>query len=426
MQFCRPSAPLLAVSLLISLTLIPLTRAWATPEERLLHVFSNKDSKGGGRPTASLLMDAAGNLYGTTWEGGDTQCSYFGCGVVFELSPGSNGKWTEKILRQFHGADGAYPSANLISDAGGNLYGTTAYGGKDECSNSGGGQPTCGLVFELSRGSNGTWTEIVLHKFHGKDGAFPFGTLAFDAAGNLYGTTRDGGGGLCNCGVVFELSPTSRDHWTETVLHRFGYNTDGSCPYSGLVFGQSGSLYGTASQGGAYGGGVVFELAAGSKGKWTEKILYQFNPNHGEGEYGPYSTLVVDGAGSLYGTTTFGGSVFRLTPGSHGKWTETDIFSVGGNPQGALIFDSQGNLYGTTQQGGNGKCANGCGTVFELIPHPKSWSRNILYEFNVTEGDGSFPQAGVIFDGAGNLYGTTWLGGPRGDGSYGTVFEITP
>ncbi len=426
MKHRKPFALLFAALFLVSLTLVPLTDAWAAPKERLLHVFNGKD---GAYPEASLLIDAAGNLYGTTWAGGDTKCSYYGCGVVFELSPHGNGKWTEKVLHQFHGPDGAYPEANLIFDAAGNLYGTTSYGGENECSNYGGGQPTCGIAFELFRGSDGTWTETVLHRFHGTDGAFPLGSLIFDTARNLYGTTVGGGNRRCSgsCGIIFELSPTS-GHWVERVLHRFDY-TDGAWPSAGLVFGPSHVLYGTASSGGEN-GGLVLELKLGSKGNWIEKVLYEFNPNNGEGEYGPYCTLVLDGAGSLYGTTTISGSAFKLTRGSNGTWTKTGISNLDGGlyPQGALVFDSHGNLYGTTQQGGQGLCAeSGCGLVFELVPHANgSWSTTVLHEFNDGNGDGIEPDAGVILDGAGNLYGTTSGGGPLGQAGYGTVFKITP
>jgi uncharacterized repeat protein (TIGR03803 family) len=427
MQSCRPSAPLLSALILVSLTLILVTGAWAAPKEHILHVFNSKD---GAYPEAGLVMDAAGNLYGTTWAGGDTNCSYYGCGVVFELSPASNGKWIEKILHQFHGPDGAYPDANLIFDAAGNLYGTTSYGGENECASYGGGQPTCGVVFELSRGSDSLWTETVLHRFHGKDGAFPFASLSFDAAGKLFGTTRNGGNPGCgaSCGVVFELSRSSGGDWVERVLHRFDY-TDGAWPWAGLVFGASNTLYGTASSGGEV-GGVIFELKAGSNGRWTENVLYEFNPNHGLGEYGPYCSLTLDAAGNLYGTTMFSGSAFQLTRDSNGKWTETEISDLAGGlyPQGALAFDPHGNLYGTTEQGGKGLCAeSGCGIVFKLIPHANgSWSTEVLHEFNDGNGDGIEPDAGVIFDGAGNLYGTTSGGGPLGQAGYGVVFEITP
>ncbi len=208
-------------------------------------------------------------------------------------------------------ADGWIPSAGLIFDAAGNLYGTTGLGGTDGV----------GTVFELTRAGGG-WTEQVLYNF-GTDGAYPGGGLTFDSAGNLYGTT--GEGGIHILGTVFELTPTVGGGWTETVLHNFGSGTDGAYPGAGVTFDAAGNLYGTTQYGGTYnscsgGCGTVFELTPTAGGGWTEQVLLNFN---GTGGANPYAGLIFDGAGNLYGTTQFTydncsgfycGTVFELMP----------------------------------------------------------------------------------------------------------------
>ena len=210
----------------------------------------------------------------------------------------------------FNGTDGADPAAGLIFDAAGNLYGTT-YGG---------GTYDWGTVFELTPAAGGGWTEKVLYSFlGGADGFFPAADLIFDAAGNLYGTT--GYGGAYDNGTVFELTPTGGGDWTEKLLHSFSYNLngmDGTYPQAGLIFDAAGNLYGTTVGGGNYGGGTVFELTPTAGGNWTETVLHNFNRNGTDGA-DPYAGLIFDGAGNLYGTTSFGdvygdGTVFQLTP----------------------------------------------------------------------------------------------------------------
>jgi uncharacterized repeat protein (TIGR03803 family) len=337
-------------------------------------------------PQAGLIFDSLGNLYGTTTSGG---VSSFG--TVFELSPpsGGSGPWTESVLYNFTGgSDGRVPNAGLIFDVNGNLYGAATQGGNNaDCAEDG-----CGVVFELSPPSGGTgpWTETPLYTFTGgTDGGFPAngaaGSLIFDAHGNLYGTTGiggnlsacpGGGGNLPGCGVTFELSPPSGGGgpWTESVLYSFTGGNDGSEPYFGLIFDSSGNLYGTTSRGGAKSAGVAFELSppSGGSGPWSETTLYGFT----------------------------GGS-------------------DGGYPEAGLILDSQGNLYGTTDSGGTGTA----GVAFELSP-PSSggspWNETVLHPF--TDGsDGGYPQAGLVFDSLGNLYGTAFDGGTYGAG---VVFEL--
>ena len=217
-----------------------------TWQETTLESFTLKD---GAYPAGNAVFDAAGNLYGATELGGD-----FNAGTVFELSPSPGGTWTYTVLYSFTGkADGYDPSSSVIFDAAGNLYGTTIEGGAFGD----------GTVFELSPNPDGTWTETVLYSFQGGlDGSFPSSsTLTFDKAGNLYGEAFGGGNDRCpgGCGVVFELSPTGGGSWTESVPGWFN-GTDGWSPWQSLVFDADGNLYGTTQDGGAYGDGVVFEL----------------------------------------------------------------------------------------------------------------------------------------------------------------------
>jgi uncharacterized repeat protein (TIGR03803 family) len=222
--------------------------------EKVLHSF-NLNGTDGYDPIAGLIFDAAGNLYGTTLEGGAHDS-----GTVFELTIKSGGDWTEKILYNFNGSnEGLEPLAGLIFDAAGNLYGTT----------NAGGAYGFGTVFELTPKAGGGWTEKVLHSFNdsGKDGFYPWTGLIFDAARNLYGTTAFGGSGSCNdngiagCGTVFELTPKAGGSWTEKILHSFDNNgKDGNYPAATLIFGSAGSVYGTTEGGGAYGFGTVFKI----------------------------------------------------------------------------------------------------------------------------------------------------------------------
>ncbi|MGB8888000.1 MAG: choice-of-anchor tandem repeat GloVer-containing protein [Candidatus Korobacteraceae bacterium] len=393
---------------IFSVTLLA-TSTWAADRETVLHSFGN-GTDGADPYGASLIFDAAGNLYGTTRDGG-----IHGEGTVFKLSPKEGGGWTETVLHSFeNGTDGADPLAGLIFDAAGNLYGTTWLGGLHGF----------GTVFELSP-HGGSWTETVLHSFgSGTDGTQPLVSLIFDAAGNLYGTTYEGG--IHGAGTVFELSPGQGGGWTEKVLHSFGSGTDGAYPLYGVsLTGSAGNLYGTTYEGGIHGLGTVFELSPSGGGNWTEKVLHSF----GSGADGasPYAELIFDTSGNLYGTTFAGGihssgTVFELSP-SGGDWTEKVLHSFGNGTDGtepfASLIDAAGNIYGTTIGGG----LHGAGTAFELSPRDDgSWTETELHSFS-DGSDGGYPYAGLIFDRAGNLYGTTWQGGIHGAG---TAFEITP
>ena len=389
--------------------------------ETVLHNFNPATTDGSG-PQASLIRDAAGNLYGTTTSGG----IHF-WGTAFELSPRQGGGWAEKVLHSFNdnGTDGFQPQAGLVLDGAGNLYGTTYQGGiHNNCFGSG-----CGTLFELSPNGSGGWTETVLHNFgNGTDGAGPYASLIFDGAGNLYGTTSDGG--IHTFGAVFELSPRQGGGWTETVLHSFNINgLDAAFPESQLILDAAGNLYGTAAGGGTGSVGTVFELSPQQGGGWTETVLYSFNFDGTDGAGPAYASLVSDAAGNLYGTTSGGGTydtgmAFELTPNGGGGWTEKVLYNFGKNtdaalPYAGLIFDNAGNLYGTTVVGG----IHDWGAVFELTPTGGGWTEKVLHSFNFNGSDGAEPFGGLVFDAFGNLYGTSLIGGIHGEG---TVFELSP
>ena len=410
------------VAVVTTLTLT--TGASAATKYKILYSFSISGDAG-QEPTAGVVLDSAGNLYGTT--------SYY-YGAVFELTPGSGGKWTEATLYDFKGGSDAFaPYAGLIFDQSGNLYGTTIIGGGTGCYGVG-----CGTVFELSPASDGGWTETVLYSFTGGgDGSRPQAGLLLDSAGNLYGTSTQGGNLTCGsgsgCGVVFKLTPKS-DSWRETVLYRFKGGIDGADPYTGVLLGKEGNLYGTTAIGGGKGCGgtgcgTVFELTP-TAGGWKERILYRFKGGtDGAGPVG--AGLIQDAKNNFYGTTGGGenssdwGSVFKLTHLTSG-WKETVLHHFTGSPDAGLpegvILGKTGNLYGAAYFGGrNTGCFGGCGAVFELSESSGMWKETILHNFG--NEDGRYPASGLSVDTKGNFYGTTMWGGSDG---YGTVFQITP
>jgi len=309
---------------------------------------------------------------------------------------------TERVIYSFGSyPDGEAPLAGLAQDAKGSFYGTTGYGGANGD----------GTVFKVTPGGK----EKVLFSFtRVPDGATPLAGLTIDANGNFYGTTSLGGENN-GCGTVFKITPGGK----HKVLYTFACGTDGISPVAGVTLDAQGNLYGTTQQGGANGDGTVFKLTAGGKEKW----LYSFTGGM-DGRM-PMSGLIQDAKGNLYGTTEQGGAglwgtVFKVTPG--GKLTALYSFTNnadGGEPTAGLVRDAKGNLYGTTSTGGNGNCAFGCGTVFEVTP---AGAESVIYSF--TGGaDGALPTHGLVRDANGNLYGTTYGGGASG---WGTVFKVTP
>jgi hypothetical protein len=314
----------------------------------------------------------------------------------------------DQVLHVFQGGsnDGILPVGGVVFDANGNLYGATTYGGNGGTLCIGG---SCGTVYQLVRPakSGDAWTENILYNFTGvgvhQDGELPNGGLVTDAAANLYGVTAYGGtggcillGGLAGCGTVFELTPPSHPggSWTKTTIYSFQGGADGYLPNGNLTFDKAGNLYGATTYGGGFGScnpgfyqycGTIFELSPPSKpgGVWTEKVVYSFKSG-------------TDGA----------------------------------NPHGNLVFDKQGALYGTTWVGGNQICQPaggvGCGTVFKLQPvvtrPAEAWIESVLYRF-IGELDGGGPNAGLVIDEKGRLYGTTPGGGYD---EAGTVFALSP
>jgi uncharacterized repeat protein (TIGR03803 family) len=407
-QHCLPNSVHKTLRLMVTVFALGLLASTAAAERfKVLYRFTGKDD--GANPQASLIRDAQGNLYGTTYQGGA-----FGFGVVFKLEPDG----TEIPLHSFDGVDGLSPDGSLVRDADGNLYGTTIYGGTPE---GGACVHGCGTVFKVE--ANGKTTKM--YAFTGQsDGSEPSGNLVLDAEGNLYGTTESGGDlsydcSYVGCGVVFKVDKTGK----ETVLHTFNSLTeDGANPFGGVIRDEAGNLYGTTAYGGTNGAGTIFKLDGAGK----ETVLHNFIY---EQEESPEGTLTRDDEGNLYGTTVGGhdyGTLFELDKNGH----ETDLYifnyqSVGLRPFAGVVRDAFGNLYGTTALGGNSRrCA--CGVVFKV---DRNGEGTVLYNFTGEESvPDQFTPAGVILDKAGNLYGTSPYGGSsyRCDYACGFVYEITP
>jgi uncharacterized repeat protein (TIGR03803 family) len=448
--------PAIGIFVWLGIVLATVSTASAGRKEKVLYSFQGGND--GAVPAGGMVFDKQGNLYGATSDGG-SGCTAGSCGTVFQLVPPANksGAWSENILHNFQGQDGSIPEGGVILDAAGNVYGTTGYGGSGPCTLFG-SSVGCGVVYEMvpPKKKNGVWTEKVLYSFLGdQDGQFPIGDLTFDAAGNLYGATQFGGGfGSCDspfyqhCGTIFKLSPpkTKGGKWTEKVLYGFKSGKDGANPNGGLIFDSKGAIYGTTYAGGDQicsvagfvGCGTFYQLVPPVKkgGSWTEQVFHRFAvgfPNNGAG---PNGSLVFDTEGRIYGTAVAGGSgrsdgvVFRLAR-SGGRWTERVLHSLQGQdgqvPRSGLTFDSLGNLYGTA----SGGASTGGGSVFKLSPPGSGggkWRFAVLHVFTGAP-DGSYPAARLTFDKFGNLYSTTQESGTgQNCGSYGcgTVFEVSP
>ena len=391
----------------------------------------------GSGPMSGLVMDKDGNFYGTTF--GTTILP--SSSVVFKLSRTSQG-WTETVLHLFTGqGDGINPAAGVTLDGKGNIFGTTQYGGTANCTNGSGS--SCGTVYELSPNGSGGWNEQLLYSFPSTGATNPTAGVILDAMGNVYGTASIGGISSCpssniGCGAVYKLTHESAG-WTFRTLHYFHWmqsRPDGALPQASLFEDAQHNLFGTTVVGGTADAGSVFELSPTQSGAYTISLPGSFQTT-GDSGLEPSSGLIRDQQGNFYGTTSFGGTVnsacrfgcgtvFELSPGASG-WELQILYSFQGGTDGimplhtTLAMDAKGNLYGVTAQGGTTGC--NCGVVYELSPSTGGgWSEKVLYAFQGGT-DGAFPGGTIVVDAGGNVYGTTQAGGPNGAG---TVYKIVP
>jgi uncharacterized repeat protein (TIGR03803 family) len=378
----------------------------------VLHAFTGEYD--GAALWGPLALDAQGNVYGTTAADGP----YCG-GTVFELSPQSGGMWAFSLLAAFNGntTGPSGSTAGLTLGPKGTLYGTSRGGGM--------GAGADGTVLELTPQSGG-WALSVLYNFPlpGDGGCCPYGGVAIDKEGNLFG----------NADWAYELSPGASG-WTATILHEFGEGSgDASAPWAPPILDAAGNLYGITLDGGVNGHGAVYMLHPTSTG-WQEYLLHSFPAFTYDGQSGSLGALAMDASGSLYGTTNQGGRytcvdvgcgiVFRLARESGGKWEYSILHNftgglAGSGPGAGVVLDKEGNLYGTTIYDGSEACA--CGVVYKLSPTASGpWTYTVLHTF--IGSDGAQPDANLVIDSLGNLYGTTPTGGA---GGFGVAFELTP
>lgn len=406
-------APVLATALAMAILFVPPAGAQTF---QVLHSFTGRDD--GAYPMAGLIIDQAGNLYGTASGGGVIDGCQYGCGVAFRLKRAGAG-WIFTPLHGFQGGsrfglDGGKPEARMVFAADGELYGTTAIGGGNLNCNG----DSCGTVFSLSpppttcATSVCAWDETVVYRFLGPPyaGVPNGGPLVFDRQGNLYGAAGFGANGF---GAVYELS-NGGGTWSENDIAGAGESS------SGVVFDNAGNLYGSNS-GDGYGG--VYQLVPSGSG-WTFNQLFSILDIPDDG-FDTVGGVILDSAGNVYASTVEegpnqGGTVFEL---SAGTWNFNLLygFSGGGGPEESLTMDSAGNLYGTTYEDG----AHGWGNVFKLTPSANGWIYTDLYDFTGGS-DGKNPVSNIVFDAQGNLYGTASAGGSGCSVGCGTIWEITP
>lgn len=392
--------------------LLTVALAWAASTTKLIYSFAGN---GDGEYTdTELVMDSAGNLYGTSVLGGT-----FGSGTVFEISEAG----VHTVLYNFTGgSDGAQPYKGVTLDAQGNLYGTAVTGGGGSC------EGGCGVVYKLTK-SGSSWTQSVLHTFTGgTDGSGPGSPVAFDSKGNLYGTTPTGG--TSGAGVVYQLKPASGGGSTLKVIHAFTGGTDGNGGSAGrLLIDSAGNIYGVCTVGGANGFGNVYEMSP-SGSNWTFTTLYSFKDQPDGAS--PDGGVVFDKSGNLFGTTYYAGgndmgTVYKLAHNSNGTWTESVLYSFKGGMDGAspissLVADSAGNFYGTTSEGGASAC--GCGVIFKMTKGTSGkWTESVVYRFPGKPSPG-FAYNGMVADStASHFYGATVHGGTDNDGA---IYKLTP
>jgi hypothetical protein len=398
----------------------------------VLHTFRKND---GSFPNAGITLDPnENNLWGVTAYGGLLNCDLggtVGCGVLFKLTQ-RNSQWTFSVPYVFPGNDNGllptFPGQIAFGPSG------TPYGAELE-----GGSLLAGSVYNLftnisASNSNSPWTYTMLHQFgSGNDGAYPY-QIMVDHSGNIFGAT--GSGGTFNLGTVYELSPSGQS-WTENTLYDFAGGADGQVPRN-VVSDEAGNLYGTTSQGGNAGCspfkgcGTIFELTR-SGSVWTKTILHAFQQDTEGGYPGP---LMRDSSGNLFGLTSQNGpnnfgTIWELSP-SKGAWAFTVLYSftqqtVEDKGPFAPVMDASGVLYGFNNSGGTNNCGSGefkalCGNIYKLTPSSSGWNYTDLYDFAFDNG-GCFPVGPPAVDTAGNLYGVTYGCGAR---EVGVVFKFTP
>ncbi|MGA9475518.1 MAG: choice-of-anchor tandem repeat GloVer-containing protein [Terriglobales bacterium] len=319
----------------------------ATENVLLTFIFNDGYSPTGAQPVTGVIADAAGNLYGTTWAPA----------AVYELTPNGDGSWTQTILHSFTGSPDGQGPISLIFDSQGNLYGATSYGGAN-------GK---GTLFKLTPGQSG-WTETIIYNFPGgKDGQFPLGPMILDEAGNFFVVA------LWN---IVEVSPSGSGYTSRKI---YGGNEGNAV--RGLTMDASGNIFSISA-------GMVFELTPNKKGRFTTHVLHRFvgGPDDGSGGVG---NPTFDKDGNFYGTTQGGGisgngTVFEMSPGRHGKWSESIVYSFPSvaDPSSGIVFDAAGNAYGSTSDGGE----SGDGTIFQLTPPIQNGNYNLIWSFNGSDG----------------------------------------
>lgn len=401
------------LAVLGALTMVA-TRSAPAQTFSVLHNFTG--GADGANTFSGLYVAPSGVLYGTATHGGT-----YGAGTVFKLNQ-LNSSWVFSPLYEFTGgSDGALPEGGVVMGPNGALYGTASNGGDNY-----------GGVFELRpppmfcRSVECYWEESVLHNFTGRpDGEYPiFVNLAFDQAGDIYGTTLDGG--MDDLGTTFELT-ASGGGYTESILHSFGSGSDGQSPFSGVVLDRAGNVYGVTPSGGtgttcSSGCGAVYQLMP-SNGGWLENVLVNFDGANG---YYPNGNLIIDNSGNLYGATLGksgqGSVVYKLAPAGGGfTYSVLYTFISYCDSYGGVARDAAGHFFGVCNGGGT----HNDGWIYELTNCSEACSLIDLHDFSGS--DGASPYPGPVLDANGNLYGTTYLGG-RGscEDGCGVVWEITP
>ena len=397
----------------------------------------NYNGRNGSGPAVTMVADKSGNLYGTTNNGGvySSACNGKGCGTVFELVNEGAGQYGYRIIHSFgNGSDGQIPNSQVTVDARGNLFGDTYQGGTNGFGTvfvlhrNSRGEWNEKVIYNFTGGADGAGPQatLVLDSAENVYGTASGGGIVSSSCTILVG-----------CGTVFKLTPRSGGQWTETTLYSFSGTPDGWFPLAGLAVGENGVLYGTTDAGGVNGYGTVYALSR-LHGVWAERILHSFNLDGTDGIF-PVVGLTADATGNLYGPAINGGStlsgcgglgcgvIFELVAPN---WTEKILYSFSGGDDGAspatnLTFDNSGNLYSTAAAGGTsgtGCGGSGCGVVFKLENNGSGWTEKTLHSFGSST-DGAVPYGGVAFGADGNLYGTTFEGGTH---NLGVAYKLVP